>query len=114
MRDNVAKRAALTVCLMTLLFALRGVLEEATFPLLLIYPALYLLGDTILHSLLIHCPEVDVAVAIALLLLRMLLLLLDVGRGRGGMMRRDSMNSANIRIPWKTKKMIISDKIFLT
>ena len=112
MRDNIAKRAALTVCLMTRLFTLRGVLEEATFPLLLIYLALYLLGDTILHSLLIHCPEVDVAVGIALLLLRMLLLLLDVGRG--GMMRRDSMNSANIGIPWKTEKMIISDKIFMT
>ena len=59
----------------------------------------YSLGDTILNSLLIHCPKVDVAVAIALLLLRMLLLLLDVGRGRSLMMRRYSVNSSNIRIP---------------
>ena len=63
------------------------------------------LGDTILHSLLIHRPEIDVAVAIARLLLLLwllmvLLLLLDVGRGRGGMwMRRNPVNSANIRIP---------------
>ena len=73
----------------------------------------HLLGDTVLHSLLVHGPEVDVAVAIALrlLLLRMLLLLLDVGRGR--VMGRNSVNSANIRIPWKMEKMLISVEIFL-
>ena len=77
-----------------------------------LYPR-HLLGDTVLHSLLVHGPEVDVAVAIALrlLLLRMLLLLLNVGRGR--MMGRNSVNSANIRIPWKMEKMLISVEIFL-
>ena len=67
----------------------------------------HLLGDPVLHSLLVHGPEVDVAVAaiaLRLLLLRMLLLLLDVGRMMG---RNTTVNSANIRIPWKMEKMLI-------